>query len=675
MRGETRPVLVLDERWLAEAGRREPAAGVVLPEVVAGEQAAYVLYTSGSTGRPKGVVISRAALANLLTDMRARIPLTHGDRLLAVTTIGFDIAGLELFTPLTAGAAVVIAPSGLVHDPEGLRALLAGERVTVMQATPSLWRSVTADPGAAGALAGVRVLVGGEALPVDLADQLTRAAAQVTNVYGPTETTIWSTAAALRAGGAVTIGHPLANTRLYVLDAHLQPVPPTVPGELYIAGTGVARGYLHRPALTSERFVTDPFGAAGSRMYRTGDVVRWTADGELEYLRRADDQVKLRGFRIELGEIEALLRTHHGVEQAAVIVRDDRLVAYTTGTTATPVEELREHLTTTLPAYMIPSAFMALDVLPLTANGKLDRKALPAPDTTTTTTTTAGRAPRTAQEEILCHLFADILGLDHLGIDDSFFDLGGHSLLATRLVSRIRTTLNAELSVRTLFETPTVATLTQALTGAGQARTAVTARPRPERIPLSPAQQGQWFLQKLQGPNATYNIPIALRLTGALDHHALKTALADVVERHEALRTLFEQDDDLGARQIILSPDQARPVLDVQTVTDSTLEDALHTAASRPFDLTRELPLRTTLFPLGPNEHVLLLLVHHIAADEGSFAPLARDLTTAYTARSQSTAPGWTPLPVQYADYTLWQREVLGSEDDPDSVISHQLTH
>ncbi|MEU9287956.1 amino acid adenylation domain-containing protein, partial [Streptomyces sp. NPDC048275] len=375
MRGETRPVLVLDERWLAEAGQREPAAEVTLPEVVAGEQAAYVLYTSGSTGRPKGVVVSRGALANLLADMRERVPLVGGDRLLAVTTIGFDIAGLELFAPLTAGAAVVVAPSGLVHDPEGLRALLAGERVTVMQATPSLWRSVTADPGAAGALAGVRVLVGGEALPVDLADQLTRAAAHVTNVYGPTETTIWSTAAALRAGGAVTIGHPLANTRLYVLDAHLQPVPPTVPGELYIAGAGVARGYLHRPALTAERFVADPFGAAGSRMYRTGDVVRWTADGELEYLRRADDQVKLRGFRIELGEIEALLRTHHGVEQAAVIVRDDRLVAYTTGTTATPVEELREHLTTTLPAYMIPSAFMALDVLPLTANGKLDRKA------------------------------------------------------------------------------------------------------------------------------------------------------------------------------------------------------------------------------------------------------------------------------------------------------------
>ncbi|MFD3716976.1 condensation domain-containing protein, partial [Streptomyces sp. NPDC058677] len=408
----------------------------------------------------------------------------------------------------------------------------------------------------------------------------------------------------------------------------------------------------------------------GTRMYRTGDVARWTGNGDLEYLRRADDQVKLRGFRIELGEIETLLRTQPAVAQAAVIVRDDRLIAYTTGTPVSP-QDLRAHLAQTLPDYMLPSVFVSLDALPLTANGKLDRKALPTPDPETGTT---GRAPRTAQEEILCGLFADVLGLGRVGIDDSFFDLGGHSLLATRLVSRIRTTLGAELSVRTLFETPSVAALAVVLSGAGRARAAVTAGPRPERIPLSAAQQGQWFLHKLEGPNATYNIPIALRLTGTLDQDALQAALADVVTRHESLRTVFTQDDD-GAHQIILTPDQARPALEVQAVTGERLSKALAAAAGETFDLTRDLPLHTTLFRLGPTEHVLLLVVHHIAADEGSFAPLARDLTTAYAARTTGQAPNWAPLPVQYADYTLWQNEVLGSEDDPESVSARQLAY
>ncbi|WP_079155640.1 non-ribosomal peptide synthetase [Streptomyces ambofaciens] len=671
MQEETRPVLVIDEQWLEGAREREPHPATHLPALTRPDQAAYVLYTSGSTGRPKGVVVSRGALANLLTDMRERIPLADGDRLLAVTTVGFDIAGLELFAPLTAGAAVVVAPTGVVHDPEQLRALLTGEQITVMQATPSLWRSVADDAGAAAALAGVRVLAGGEALPADLADRLTEAAAQVTNVYGPTETTIWSTATTLTTGAPVTIGRPLTNTRVYVLDDHLQPVPVGVPGELYIAGEGVARGYQLRPALTAERFVADPYGPAGTRMYRTGDVVRWTPDGHLTYLRRADDQVKVRGHRIELGEIEALLGSHPAVARAAVIVRDERLVAYTTGEAVTP-EDLRSHLAQSLPAYMVPSAFVVLDVLPLTANGKLDRKALPTPRWDGVES--SGRGPRNDREEILCHLFADVLGLERVGIDDSFFDLGGHSLLATRLVARIRTTLGAELSVRALFDTPSVAGLAHVLTGAGHARAAVTAQPRPARIPLSPAQQGQWFLHKLEGPNATYNIPIALRLTGTLDHDALRAALTDVTARHEALRTVYAEDDQ-GARQIILTPDQATPVFEVCAVTSDGLVGALADAARHAFDLTRELPLRTTLFRLDESEHVLLLLVHHIAADEGSFAPLARDLTTAYTARTTGQDPAWAPLPVQYADHTLWQRDVLGTEDDPDSVLSKQLAY
>jgi amino acid adenylation domain-containing protein len=461
MLAQTQPALVLDEHWLAAAEEREPQLEARLHTTVDGSQAAYVLYTSGSTGQPKGVVISRAALTNLLCDMRQRIPLTDQDRLLAVTTISFDIAGLELLTPLISGAAVVLAPSGLVHDPSALHNVINRERVTVMQATPSLWRAVVTAPNAPRTLARVRALVGGEVLPPDLAELLVHCAAEVTNVYGPTETTIWSTAANLTTDSAVTIGHPLANTRAYVLDVHLQPVPTGVPGELYIAGTGVARGYQHQPALTAGRFVANPLGPPGSRMYRTGDFVRWNDTGQLEYLRRADTQVKVRGFRVELGEIEAAVRRQPSVDHAAVAVRDDRLVAYVVGTGQTPVDValVREHVAAVLPDYMVPSTFVLLDALPLTPNGKLDHKQLPTPDYATN----GGRAPRSEQEVVLCGLFAEVLGVEEVSIDDGFFDLGGHSLLATRLISRIRALVGAEISVRTLFEAPTVATLVEQL--------------------------------------------------------------------------------------------------------------------------------------------------------------------------------------------------------------------
>ncbi|MGW2332217.1 non-ribosomal peptide synthetase, partial [Streptomyces sp. NPDC001700] len=451
MRAETGPVLVLDEAMFASLDTCDSAGEAELAGVVPGEGAAYVLYTSGSTGRPKGVVVSRAALANLVTDMRARIPLSADDRLLAVTTVGFDIAGLELFAPLISGACVVLATPGLVHDPAALRETLRSERVTVMQATPSLWRAVADEAG--DALRGVRVLVGGEALPTDLAGRLTASAASVLNVYGPTETTIWSTAAEVTGEGAVSIGRPLSRTRVYVLDGHLQPVPAGVPGELYIAGAGVARGYLKRPGLTGERFVADPYGPAGSRMYRTGDVVRWNGAGHLEYLRRADDQVKVRGFRIELGEVESALAGHPDVVRAAVAVREDRLVAYlVSGGAEVSEARLRDHLAQSLPAYMVPSLFVELDALPLTANGKLDRKALPDPEFPATGT---GRAPRTPQEEVLAALFADILGLEQVGIDDSFFDLGGDSIRSLQLVSQaIRD--GVVFTVKDVFEQRTV---------------------------------------------------------------------------------------------------------------------------------------------------------------------------------------------------------------------------
>ncbi|MCD7440504.1 non-ribosomal peptide synthase/polyketide synthase [Streptomyces lincolnensis] len=670
------PRVLLDEPEIVDALSR-PAADRT-PTRPALANPAYVIYTSGSTGRPKGVVVPQAPLVNFLVSMRDRFELAAGERLLAVTTVGFDIAGLELFVPLLSGASVVVAERDVVRDPAALCALVRGAGVSVMQATPSLWRAVLAQD--ASVLDGVRVLVGGEALPADLAEALVRRAGSVTNLYGPTETTIWSTVWPVTAerAGRPRIGRPIANTRVYVLDGTLRPVPAGVPGELYIAGEGVVRGYHGRFGLTSERFVADPYGPAGSRMYRTGDLVRWTPDGELEYLSRVDDQVKLRGFRIELGEIEAVLAAHDDIAQAAVLVREDRpgdkrLVGYFVPEAEKQVDaaEVRERLAERLPDYMVPSAFVTLDAFPLTPNGKLDRRALPAPDYGSRGD--HGRAPRSPREEILCTLFAEVLGLDNVTIDDDFFALGGHSLLATKLVSRIRGALDVEVAVRRLFEAPTVAELAAGLDTSSGGRAPLRAvLSRPERLPLSLAQRRLWFLHRFEGPSATYNLPVALRLKGTLDQEALHQALNDVAARHESLRTVFGEDAE-GPYQIV--GDAAEVNLTVTATDAEHVHDALDHASRAPFDLTEELPLRARLFELGDEEYILLVVVHHIAGDAWSMGPLARDLTAAYAARVAGAAPEWSPLPVQYADYSLWQRAVLGAEDDPDSESGRQLAY
>ena len=448
-------------------------------------------------------------------------------------------------------------------------------------------------------------------------------------------------------------------------------------GELYIAGAGLARGYVGRSGLTAERFVADPFGAAGSRMYRTGDLARWRVDGVLEFLGRADAQVKVRGFRIEPGEIEAALVRHGDVAQAAVIAREDgpggkRLVGYVVaaGAGVPDAAALRAHLGRSLPEHMVPSAFVVLDRLPLTPNGKLDRRALPAPEARVGS---VRRVARTPQEEILCGLFAEVLGLERVGIDDNFFALGGHSLLATRLISRIRSTLDVELAIRSLFEAPTVEALVQRLGDARPARAALRALARPSEIPLSYAQRRLWFLDRLEGSSATYTIPLALRVRGVLDRPALEAALGDLVERHESLRTIFP--DTLGVpRQVILDAGVARPRLSVTAVEEASLAGALSGAARTGFDLAREPPLRVHLFALGESEHVVLLLLHHIAGDGWSLAPLLRDLGRFYEARCQGQAAAIAALPVQYADYTLWQHAVLGSEEDGESAIARQLS-
>nr|WP_308289725.1 non-ribosomal peptide synthetase [Streptomyces muensis] len=674
------PCLLLDEpHTVAELSRASEGRALVGPAL---SNAAYVIYTSGSTGRPKGVVVPQGALVNFLVAMRDRFGLGVGDRLLAVTTVGFDIAGLELFVPLLAGAAVVVAEREVVRDPVALGRLVRASGASVMQATPGLWRALLAED--ADAVDGLGVLVGGEALPADLAAQLAVRAGSVTNLYGPTETTIWSTAWPVSVEGArrPRIGRPIANTRVYVLDAGLRPVPVGVPGELYVAGEGVVRGYYARPGLTAERFVADPYGPMGSRMYRTGDLVRWSGEGELEYLSRVDDQVKLRGFRIELGEIEAVLATHPQVGQAAVLVREDRpgdtrLVAYVIPEPGgQPVSaHLREYLAGRLPDYMVPAAFVMLEAFPLTANGKLNRRALPAPEYGPQV---AGRAPRSPREEILCALFAEVLGLERVSIDDDFFALGGHSLLATKLVSRIRSVLDAEIAVRRLFEAPTVAELATTLDAATTSRRRVVPAARPARVPLSHAQQRLWFLQHLEGPSDAYNVPISLDVEGPLDEEALRQALTDVVARHESLRTVFAEDHGGGAHQVVLPLEQARVPLTVETVTEAAaVDDRMRRAARHVFDLTADVPLRVWLFesPELPGRRALLLLTHHIASDAWSRGVLIRDLMTAYAARAAGGAPQWSPLPVQYADYSLWQREVLGTEEDAGSELSRQFTY
>ncbi|AHH95958.1 non-ribosomal peptide synthetase [Kutzneria albida] len=962
--GATAPVLLLDDPGvvtelaacttndLADADRIAPLSPGNL---------AYIIYTSGSTGTPKGAAIEHSALCHYLLWAQDRYPGLAGASLVH-SSVAFDLTVTGLYGPLISGGCAQLAP--LERVPDWLR------RPTFVKGTPSLAPMLANLPGEFSPTE--QLVLGGDLLLGEALREWRQQnpGATVLNEYGPTETTVGCAEYRIEPGspvrdGDIALGRPIWNTKWYVLDSGLLPVPPGVAGELYIAGAQLARGYLGRSALTAERFVADPFGVAGGRMYRTGDLARWTADGELEFVGRADDQVKVRGFRIELGEVESVLSEHLAVRQVAVAVRDGVLVGYVVpdvvvaggvvrwgeleragrvvgvpvhelsgglvvagrnrsnveylfdeifvrgeyarggvvveegacvvdvgghvgmfglfvgrvrgvrvfacepmpesaefyrfnaylhgvdavvttcgvsdapgravftyypemsllsgrfadegveeamlrrviGNTAgggggdegvlgellaqrlrgEPVEvelrtvsqvirdfglevvdllkvdaekselavlrgieeehwplirqvvaevhdedgrlavvtgmleergfsvvvELPEGLEGTgmfqvyatrpgqvasgvqqsvpvqrwftpqqltadiqdlaaqrLPEYMVPAACVMLDALPLTANGKLDRKALPAPDFGVGVV--SSRGPRDAREEILCRLFADVLGLSVVGVDDDFFDLGGHSLLATRLVSRARVVLGVELSIRDLFESPTVAGLMGVVGRAGGVRAALVAGVRPELVPLSFAQQRLWFLDRLEGLGARYNVPLVLRLTGRLDVAALEAALGDLLARHEALRTVIQETDGTP-RQWVVSPDQARLELPVTRVTETELPVLVGSVVRAGFDLSAELPVRVRLFQVGPDQFVLVFVVHHIAGDGWSLTPLAADVSRAYRARLAGQVPGWVPLPVQYADFAVWQRELLGSEDDPGSVASVQL--
>ncbi|GID33104.1 hypothetical protein Abr02nite_80870 [Paractinoplanes brasiliensis] len=670
------PRLLLDtaptRQRLAAAGPASPR-GLLSPALPA-----YVIYTSGSTGRPKGVVIPGHAMVNFLTAMSGPVPLTPADRLLAVTTVSFDMSVIELFLPLAVGAAVVLADREVVRDPAALAAELARQDITAMMATPSLWHALVT--GTDADLTRVRALVGGEALPSDLAADLVRRTRAVINLYGPTETTVYSTTLAVRSeAGTPGIGQPIDNTRAYVLDAGLRPLPAGTTGELYLAGDGLAQGYLHRPGLTAERFIACPYGPPGERMYRTGDLARWTPDGRLDYLGRVDHQVKLRGYRIEPAEIEATLAGHERVSRVTVLLREDRpgdrrLVAYVVpaaGATLEPAE-LRSWAAEALPEYMVPAAVVVLAELPSTPNGKLDRNALPAPDHAAGR---SGRGFRSPTEELLCAAFAEILGITSVAAHDDFFALGGHSLLATRLIARIRSVVGREVSVRQLFDARTPAALAGLLGDSGEVRRpALTAGDRPERVPLSNAQRRLWVLHRVDRADAAYHLPMVLRMRGDLDAGALRAAIGDVVARHESLRTLVAADGPEPG-QLVLPAAAATPELVAAPVTAAELDAELTRLAREPFDLAAQPPLRCHLLRLDENDHVLVLVLHHISGDGWSFGPLARDLATAYTTRRQGRAPEWAELPVQYSDYTLWQRRLLGDAADPGSVLARQLAY
>ncbi|MFD8083562.1 amino acid adenylation domain-containing protein [Kitasatospora sp. NPDC059722] len=675
--------LLLDDE--AVARHDDGDLGVAL----APRHAAYVIYTSGSTGRPKGVVIDHGSLANLchhyvVTTYAELLAATGRERASVATTapLAFDSCWVALLA-MFVGHELHLLDDETRRDAARLVEYLERARVEFLDTTPGYAAELVEQGLLDGESGFARMLnVGGEAVSESLWRRVLATPGWTgQNTYGPTENTVDALMAWFAVAPSPVLGRATTNTRAYVLDAALRPVPAGVIGELYVSGAQVARGYLGRPGLSASRFLPDPFGGPGERMYRTGDLVRWTADGQLVFLGRADDQVKVRGFRIELGEVSAALERCADVSAAVTVVREDRpgdrrLVAYVVpaaGAVPDPAAVRRE-AASALPEYAVPSAVVVLEALPLTGNGKVDRRALPAPEAEVHVT----RAPRDAREEVLCGLFEQVLGRARVGVEDDFFELGGHSLLATRLVSRVRSALGVELGIRDLFQAPTVAGLTALLDQRGAVVPRPPLRPveRPERLPLSYAQQRLWFLREWERASgaSTYTVPTALRLRGALDEGALRAALEDVVGRHESLRTVFPVVDGVPWQQVL--PVTGEPLVpwEVSACGRDELDERLAAASGHGFDLANELPLRAWLFRIAPEEHVLLLVVHHIACDGWSMGPLLRDLAAAHATRSTTgDAPGSSELPVQYGDYALWQRGVLGAEDDSESLTNRQL--
>jgi amino acid adenylation domain-containing protein len=668
------PLVALDEDapWWETQSATDPERAALTPQNLT-----YTIYTSGSTGRPKGVEMTHQGASNLLHWYLDATRISERDSVLVVTSFSFHLTQRNLLAPLFVGGQVHLAREPF--EPRRLAAQIVESGITMMNVTPTGFQAlVEADGGRA--IGGLRIVVfGGEPLyPRQLA-RVPEPRPEFLNPFGSTEATGITTHHFARAdlasysSRAMPPGRPIANAQIYVLDEAGEPVPVGVTGELYLGGAGVTRGYRRLPGQTAERFLPDPFGATpGARMYRTGDLGRWLPDGTIEFIGRGDAQVKVRGFRIELGEIEARLAEHAAVREAVVVARDGaigdpRLVAYYTGDN-TGASALRAHLAERLPEYMVPAAFVHMDALPVNPNGKLDRKALPAPDFAPAQEGYV--APRTPVEEVLAGIWAEVLGLERVGVEESFFDLGGHSLLATRVVSSVRELFGVELPLRALFEGPTVAEVAGLVEEMRRGELPVPPVVRVERTEpplLSFAQERLWFLDRLRPGEIAYNLPFALRLRGALDVDALERSLGEIVRRHDALRTVFQERDGTPVQVIAPFGGLPLPLTDLSHLPPEEREAEVQRelaaeGLTRPFDLAAGPLFRVSLLRLGADEHVLLLSMHHIVSDGWSMGVLYRELEALYEAYRDGAESPLPEPPVQYADYAAWQREQLEGE-------------
>ena len=673
-------VYSMEEEWQVLSQR----SGENAVRDVSVENLAYVIYTSGSTGRPKGAMLEHRAIANHMNWMCREFPLRPGDAVLQKTPISFDASVWEFYAPLLSGARLVLARPGGQQDPDYLLGAIEQYGVTTLQVVPSLLRMLLehADEGRGASLQ--RLFCGGEALTTELRERFfARFDAELHNLYGPTETCIESIAWRCDRHGAeptVPIGRPIDNTRVYLLDSSLRPTPIGVAGEVHIAGLGVGRGYLNRPDLTADRFIPDPFWTeSGRRFYKAGDLARYQPDATIEFLGRSDHQTKIRGFRIELGEIEAVLRQQPAVRDAVVVVREDtpgdqRLVAYfaPSSSSAASGQELRQALQTQLPDYMVPSSFVQLEALPLTANGKVDRRALPAPSIGHTDQSYV--APTGDREKRLTDIFAEVLGVNRVGVHDNFFEIGGHSLLATKVVSRVRDAFGARVPLRRIFECPTVAELAKSLQEeeVGSGSTPGPDMPPLERtpgdgpLPLSFAQQRLWFLDNMEPGNPYYNMPAALRLSGDVRVSALERAIDEIIRRHEVLQASYVLLQ--GQPRQVRTPGRG-PVLrivDVSSLDEASREEQVRLLAAadarQPFDLSAGRVVRATLIKCDEDSHTILFAMHHIVSDGWSLAIVVRELSVLYEAFCEGRPSPLAEVPIQYADFAVWQRKWLESD-------------
>ncbi len=669
-------VIVVDE-----PGAFDELPGARLVPIAAPESYAYVIFTSGSTGRPKGAINTHRGIVNRLCWMQEEYRLTTSDRVLQKTPFSFDVSVWEFFWPLMTGATLVVARPGGHRDTAYLARLIAKEQITTLHFVPSMLQIFIDEPLISGCESLRRVICSGEALPVELEQRFfTKLKAELHNLYGPTEAAVDVTYWQCRPGSSlstVPIGRPIANTQIHLLDSKMNPVPVGVAGELWIGGVNVGVGYLNRPQLSAEKFVSDPFrDARDARMYRTGDLARYMPDGAIEYLGRLDHQVKIRGFRIELGEIEAALNRHPSVRESVVVALqhgtgEKRLAAYVVASGEEPIDTLKlsAHLRASLPDYMVPGTFAALDRLPLSPNGKVDRRALPAPDTAACVSGSHApfEPPRSPTEELLAQLWRAALGVDRVSRNDDFFHIGGHSLLAAQLASRIRTTMKVDLPVRRIFEHSTLVALAARIDASLREETlpAIPRRASTSDAQLSFAQQRLWILDQLSPGDVVYHLPLALRIEGALDFSALEKSFEWILGRHESLRTKFIAREGVPVQVVAEKSGERIEVVDLRGIPAESetaiVQNALLDHVRQPFNLASGSLIRARLLRLSDQQHVLSIVMHHIVSDGWSIGVLLREWTAAYAACASGLLPDWNPLPIQYADYAAWQRERLES--------------